>query len=59
VIQARTQDGEDVVLEVFEEAPSGNSFLVVHYDTTPWTVVPHDGRTLVEGYTNHEVRCPA
>jgi hypothetical protein len=58
VIEARTEDGERIVLEVFEEAASRDSFLVLRYDTSPWTVTPHDGRTLVEGYTNHKVRCP-
>jgi hypothetical protein len=58
VVEARTEEGERVVLEVFEETPSGDSFLVLDYSARPWVVAPHDGRTLVEGYMNHKVRCP-
>jgi hypothetical protein len=58
VTEARTESGERVVLEVFMEAPTGDSFLVMDHTTTPMTVVAHDGRTLAEGYLNHKVRCP-
>lgn len=58
VLEARTEDGERVVLEVFEQPPSRDSFLVLDYASQPWVVTPHDGRTLVEGYMNHKIRCP-